>query len=995
MNLSRDIHRWLQGLDLTYEIKNPKRDLTNGFTVAEIYSCYFPADVEMFSFENATSLPRKLANWELLYKFFRKREVPVSRELINDVVHAKGGAAIALLEATYVFLTNKTPIRTKQVAVGAGAAAQIPEELPPFAKPTASKLVKEAMTDTEIAATRDAGKVVAQKNQQLIEEHDKLARIERAKRDPLNALYGQSGPAVAKRQTLKGPQAVPAPEHPQSAQGVMFREVQVRTCEVDPLILRTRGRTGTPRTPSAAGESRPQSGIPSPSAPDSLPSVSKRSLRQLLSAGGAALSMMSSSIEGTLLAAEYSGVKMAFDGWRGGTLAAFVDSLPWLPAGVVAAAFRDLQNSTPFVVDALLRSQHGKELSTLVVALLVCHEQLPSAQGVMFREVQVRTCEVDPLILRTRGRTGTPRTPSAAGESRPQSGIPSPSAPDSLPSVSKRSLRQLLSAGGAALSMMSSSIEGTLLAAEYSGVKMAFDGWRGGTLAAFVDSLPWLPAGVVAAAFRDLQNSTPFVVDALLRSQHGKELSTLVVALLVCHEQLPVSSAGAATATTSASASAAEQIDGALEAASRAMAQKDAAVAWAVFEHSALPLIADFVIGSPVAARARAAAAALRPFCSAGDASSVLDALCIALGDDRLAYAACLHSLSHHRGGADEMSASTVASYTQEALACLQEDNPAVVSLAIASLYDLAKSSSSTDSLRQLLGALSQTASRVRWWEVQAHLAMIACELLRRADQSDAAEVAALASAVQDAVARSQSPAVTAVALQALSNCVNEGSALCGTVAVMLMALPLEAVRSMLSPAAATGPISQCTELAAFVDDEHYWGAPLASLWGDAAVSIAAALAETMASGSVAQEMHPCIAAVTCACIAESDTGDGTLDRESLPQWQAAFAAVREAVFMELCSEQGCDTAARALSIIVPALEESVALDSFGLLLAALTLVFGTDGTMELQRRAGTWLLRSLAGRGGVYQTAVANLLHHAPPEIAQAPEVASLLGAH
>ena len=45
-----------------------RRDLANGFILAEILSRYFPADIAMHSFQNVTGSELKKANWKLLDK---------------------------------------------------------------------------------------------------------------------------------------------------------------------------------------------------------------------------------------------------------------------------------------------------------------------------------------------------------------------------------------------------------------------------------------------------------------------------------------------------------------------------------------------------------------------------------------------------------------------------------------------------------------------------------------------------------------------------------------------------------------------------------------------------------------------------------------------------------------------------------------------------------------------------------------------------------------
>jgi len=141
--LPRELIKWLQSLDLSFVLKNPKRDLTNGWFTAEIVSRYYPKDVNMMNFENGTRMEAKVDNWEQLFRIFKKKGLQITKQDFDPVIHCAPGAAYFFILKLYQLLTKKT---IKHMPPQVTEAAP-----PPYMRDTASRVLK----DHEIARISD------------------------------------------------------------------------------------------------------------------------------------------------------------------------------------------------------------------------------------------------------------------------------------------------------------------------------------------------------------------------------------------------------------------------------------------------------------------------------------------------------------------------------------------------------------------------------------------------------------------------------------------------------------------------------------------------------------------------------------------------------------------------------------------------------------------------------------------------------------------------
>eukprot|EP01038_Epipyxis_sp_PR26KG_P010620 gene10620-14262_t len=172
INLPREVLRWIQSLDLAYSVKNVRRDFSNGFLVAEIFSRYYAKEIQMHSYDNGTATLAKKDNWAQLLKAFRKIGLTdlTSDHEVHLIASLEDGAAVNFLCKAYEALTQrKVQTQVKPPTIGKVAG---------YATDTSLNKVRKAIKANDLQEgynTQQSSKIIAG----VIDGHETALQEER------------------------------------------------------------------------------------------------------------------------------------------------------------------------------------------------------------------------------------------------------------------------------------------------------------------------------------------------------------------------------------------------------------------------------------------------------------------------------------------------------------------------------------------------------------------------------------------------------------------------------------------------------------------------------------------------------------------------------------------------------------------------------------------------------------------------------------------------
>jgi len=192
--LPRALIKWLDSLDLAYSIRNPRRDLANGFIISEILARHYHKEINIYTVYNGLNMEQKRDNWEVISKILNKKEFPLSKAEYEQIYNYVPDVGYKFLLKLYEFLTKRklpglvtktknveaakesTLMNTKErkLEIILNESKRNRENLPGYAKPTASLLTK----DRELTRIVDNNEKFS-KTEMILEEHYQKNRVEK------------------------------------------------------------------------------------------------------------------------------------------------------------------------------------------------------------------------------------------------------------------------------------------------------------------------------------------------------------------------------------------------------------------------------------------------------------------------------------------------------------------------------------------------------------------------------------------------------------------------------------------------------------------------------------------------------------------------------------------------------------------------------------------------------------------------------------------------
>ena len=187
--LPRSLIKWLDSLDLAYSIRNPRRDLANGFIIAEILARHYNKEINIYTIYNGLNTDQKRDNWEIISKLLAKKEFPLPKSEYEQIYNYVPDVAYKFLERLYEFLTRKklpglnktieipkdsTINKERRLEIILNESKRNRENLPSYAKPTAALLTK----DRELTRIIDNGEKFS-KTQVVLDDHYLKSRADK------------------------------------------------------------------------------------------------------------------------------------------------------------------------------------------------------------------------------------------------------------------------------------------------------------------------------------------------------------------------------------------------------------------------------------------------------------------------------------------------------------------------------------------------------------------------------------------------------------------------------------------------------------------------------------------------------------------------------------------------------------------------------------------------------------------------------------------------